>query len=90
MWTLPVTEIERLIAEDVPAGDLTTETLAITDRPARMIFSARGLMTVAGIEVAAQIVRACGAEVLSHLTSGTRRVSAHPAGDVVVPGLRVR
>lgn len=80
MWTLPVTEIERLIAEDVPAGDLTTETLAIADRPARMTFKARGAMTVAGVEVAAQIVRACGADVLSHLNSGARR----EAGDMLL------
>lgn len=80
MWTLPVTEIERLIAEDVPAGDLTTETLAIADQPARMTFKARGAMTVAGVEVAAQIVRSCGADVLSHLNSGARRA----AGDVLL------
>lgn len=80
MWTLPVTEIERLIAEDVPAGDLTTETLAIADQPARMTFKARGAMTVAGVEVAAQIVRSCGVDVLSHLNSGARRA----AGDVLL------
>lgn len=49
-------DIERLLAEDVPAGDLTTDALGIGALPGRMTFSARGGMVVAGVDVAARMM----------------------------------
>ena len=52
------TEIERLLAEDVPAGDLTTDALGIGHRTGRMTFAARHDMVLAGVEVAAKMMDA--------------------------------
>ena len=49
-------DIERLLAEDVPAGDLTTDALGIGDRPGRMTFAARHDMVLAGVEIAAKMM----------------------------------
>lgn len=49
-------EIDRLLAEDVPAGDLTTDALGIGDRSGRMTFTARYDMVLAGMEVAAKML----------------------------------
>ena len=51
-------EIERLLAEDVPAGDLTTEALGIGHHSGRMTFTARHDMVLAGVEVAAKMMDA--------------------------------
>ena len=53
-------ELEDFLREDVPMGDLTTEALAIGDRPARMMFTARGPMVVAGIDIAVGLIRVAG------------------------------
>lgn len=80
MWTLPRSEIERLLLEDVPAGDLTTEALGIADRKARMTFRARGEMTVAGIEVARDMMLA--SRLSCELRAGSGSNVA--AGDVLL------
>lgn len=70
MESLPIGEIERLIAEDAPFGDLTTEALAIGDFGGRLRFACRTETVLAGVEVAADVFRLAGAEVKILLRSG--------------------
>jgi molybdenum transport protein len=65
-------ELHRLIAEDCPYGDLTTQTLGIEKLPARLTFKARGPMTVAGIEEAARMFVLCEASASAKAQSGDR------------------
>jgi hypothetical protein len=62
MPCVPVSVLERLLAEDVPNGDLTTLSLGIGDRSGAMEFRARQAMTVAGSDVAADMIEHAGAE----------------------------
>ena len=54
MYRLPDDLLQRLLAEDLPHGDLTTHLLGIGARSAIMTFAARGAMVVACIEEAAR------------------------------------
>lgn len=54
-YTLPDHELERLLGEDVPAGDATTLALDIGDRPGRLDFRARYEMVVCGSEEARRL-----------------------------------
>ncbi len=56
-------ELAALLAEDVPYGDLTTETLRIGALPARLDFAARQPMIVCGVEEAARMFELAGARV---------------------------
>lgn len=78
MWTLPVSEIDRLIFEDAPGGDLTTECLGIGAQPGRFALAARDPMVLAGIEVAAQMMVRMGLEVQRHAASGDRLEPGDP------------
>ena len=49
-------ELERLLDDDVPHGDLTTEALGIGERPGVMRFVARDPMVLALAEDAAAII----------------------------------
>jgi len=64
-------ELHQLLAEDVPFGDLTTDSLGITAVPAQMRFYARDPMVVCGTEEAARLLQLCGATVQYWLPSGT-------------------
>ncbi|MBT3071013.1 ModD protein [Rhodomicrobium sp. Az07] len=77
---LPVSLIDSLLAEDTPDGDLTTLSLGIGGRPGRMMFRARNAMTVAGIEIAAAMIRRAGADAQIVVPSGTRA----KAGDLLL------
>lgn len=68
---LPQNELERLLYEDCPYGDLTSLALGLGDMPARMTFYARGTPVISVVEEAAAIVRLCGATVDRHVHSGT-------------------
>ncbi|MDQ5909719.1 MAG: putative pyrophosphorylase ModD [Pseudomonadota bacterium] len=59
--------LNRLLAEDVPFGDLTTESLDLTGRPGRLEFHARGAMTVCGAEEAVRLFMLAGA--MAHLVT---------------------
>ena len=61
---------DALLAEDAPGGDLTTELLGLCGRPGHIGFSARTAMTVAGVELAAAMLRRRGAAVTLHRRSG--------------------
>ncbi|MCB1768309.1 MAG: ModD protein [Candidatus Competibacteraceae bacterium] len=58
-----------LLAEDVPFGDLTTESLGLTGRPGQLEFRARGPMTVCGIEEAARLFELAGASARAIVSS---------------------
>lgn len=72
MWMIPDAEIDRLIEEDAPMGDLTTEALGIGHRSGRIAFVAREPLVAAGVEIAARILARCGVAATSHIASGDR------------------
>ena len=64
-------DLTRLLADDVPAGDLTTETLGIAAVPGRVEFRARGAMCVSGLEEARRLFELAGvAHCRIYATSG--------------------
>ncbi|WP_028534637.1 ModD protein [Paludibacterium yongneupense] len=62
--------LHALLQEDCPGGDLTTETLGIGKRAARLTFCAREAMTVCGSEEAARLFALNGARVDVRAESG--------------------
>ncbi|HXW70209.1 MAG TPA: ModD protein [Methylocella sp.] len=73
-WIPPVassSELERLLDDDVPFGDLTTEALGIGAAPGVMRFAARDPMVVALVENAAAIIELSGCRVEVFEPSGT-------------------
>ena len=56
-------ELSRLLQDDAPCGDLTTESLAIGAAKGRLDFTARAPMVVCGTEEAARLLSAEGREV---------------------------
>jgi molybdenum transport protein len=64
-------ELHRLLAEDVPFGDLTTESVGIAARPGTIRFFARDPMTACGVEEAVRMFQLCGAEAQPLAASGT-------------------
>ncbi len=75
---IPDRDIERIIEEDVPYGDLTTHLLGIGSRSGQIVFSTREETTVCCSEEAARIFEKCGATVSSCIPSGTRLQPAIP------------
>jgi molybdenum transport protein len=80
-------ELEELVADDTPYGDLTTYSLGIDHLPGQMEFLARGNMVVAEAESAAAMLEIAGCHVKlttssgSTLATGERILSAEgPAG----------
>lgn len=63
-------EVDRLCAEDVPHGDLTTAALAIGGRRGRMTLAARGEMVVCCVEEAEALLTRHGAAVSRTAASG--------------------
>ncbi len=63
-------ELSRLLRDDVPCGDLTTETSGIGQRAAHLEFRARQDMVVCAIEEAARLFTLSGAQVEVHVHSG--------------------
>ncbi len=71
-YTLPDHKLERLLGEDVPAGDATTFALDIGQRPGRIVFRARHAMTVCGSEEALRLGELRGLSRVGELAaSGT-------------------
>lgn len=79
MLALTNNEIEALLREDAPYGDLTSEALGVSGRAGTIQFAARAQMVVAAIDEAAAILRLAGVAV---------RWRA-PAGSVAAPGDRL-
>lgn len=65
-------ELERLLREDVPYGDLTTSALGIGALPGKISFAARAAMTVCGSEEAARMFERAGCRVRLFAPRGTR------------------
>lgn len=65
-------EVDRLLVEDVPFGDLTTAALGIGTRRGRMTFAARGEMVVCCVEEAEGLLQRQGANVVRSAASGDR------------------
>ena len=72
MPSLPPSFLDRLLAEDVPNGDLTTLALGIGGMPGAMEFRARSDMAVAGTEIAADMIARAGAEASVLMPSGSK------------------
>lgn len=68
-------EIDRLIEDDLPYGDLTTRLLALGDQPGGISFTARDPQTVSGIDEAARIFTRLGATMDFAIASGTEAPS---------------
>ena len=64
-------ELEQLLADDVPYGDLTTDALGIGAVDGLMEFKARDRMVLALAEDAAAIIELAGGRVELHASSGT-------------------
>lgn len=71
-------DLERLLLDDVPYGDLTTEALGIGDAAGEMRFSVRDPMIVALIEEAAALIEMAGCRVELKARSGDRLPSGAP------------
>ncbi len=71
MIVLSDSALDALLAQDVPYGDLTTDSLGIADQPARMSFAARAAMVLAGSEEAARLVEKAGGRVTRVSPNGT-------------------
>ncbi|BCS55284.1 ModD protein [Geobacter sp. SVR] len=69
--TLPASDIERFIEEDLPYGDLTTHLLNIGSREGCITFATRHETTLCCTEEAAQVLSRCGARLTSCMPSGT-------------------
>lgn len=65
-------ELAQLLTDDVPCGDLTTETSGIGLQTARLEFRARQQMVVCAIEEAARLFALGGAEAEARVISGQR------------------
>jgi molybdenum transport protein len=78
--TLSDVELIRLLDDDVPCGDLTTETLGIGDLPGRLRFSARQPMTICAVEEAARLFVLAGATARVLQPSG----AALAAGEIML------
>ncbi len=72
--------LRRLLAEDVPYGDLTTGLLGIGGQPGRMVFFARAAMVACATEEAARLCELGGARLFGDVV---------PSGTPVVAGTRL-
>ncbi|WP_374481619.1 ModD protein [Zoogloea sp.] len=70
-FNLPDATLLALLADDVSCGDLTTESLGIGMREGRVVFRARGAMTVCGSEEAARLFQLAGARARLWVPSGS-------------------
>ncbi len=64
------TNLEALIADDVPYGDLTTEAIGIGDAPGELAMTARDAMVAAEVESAAALLELAGCRVALAARSG--------------------
>lgn len=70
--------LHRLLAEDCPFGDLTTESLGIAGCGGEVRFCARDPMTVCGSEEAARLFVLCGASAEVLAPSGSQAAPGTP------------
>jgi molybdenum transport protein len=81
-WPAPTiasrAELENLLADDVPYGDLTTDALGIGGAAGMMQFTARDTMVLALVEDAAAIIELAGCRVELFASSGTMLEQGSP------------
>ena len=65
-------ELDRLLEDDAPVGDMTTELLGIDHEPCSLLMTARQLMVVSGVEEVVRLYQKVGVEVVEAVDSGTR------------------
>ncbi|SDH46834.1 ModD protein [Roseospirillum parvum] len=70
--------LERLLAEDLPLGDLTTRALGIGRRPGRLSMAARDPLVLAGLDPAARLFGLLGAHVERRAMDGDRLAPGDP------------
>lgn len=78
MQAVTTADLERLLDDDVPYGDLTTEALGIGGLAGVMEFTARDPMVLALAEDAAALLRLSGCEVELIAASGDRLTAGAP------------
>jgi molybdenum transport protein len=71
-------ELEQLLLDDVPHGDLTTDALGIGVTAGSMRFTARDTMVLALVEDAAAIIELAGCRVELHTSSGSALEQGSP------------
>ena len=64
-------QLQALLEDDVPCGDLTTQALGIGAQPAQLAFSARQAMTLCATEEAVRLFELAGAQARLVACSGT-------------------
>lgn len=80
-YTLPDSELERLLDEDVPCGDATTFSLGIGDQPGRLVFRARQAMVVCASEEARRMGELHGLRSIGSVVASGSRLAA---GDTIL------
>ena len=80
-YTLPESELERLLAEDAPCGDATTFALGIGDRPGRLVFRARQAMVACASEEARRMGELHGLHSVGEFVPSGSRLAA---GDTIL------
>jgi molybdenum transport protein len=70
--------LERLLCDDAPHGDLTTDLLGLAARPGLMHFTARNDMVVALVNEAATIIEMAGAQVAVFCQEGQKLEAGAP------------
>lgn len=92
---LPDSTLQAWLSEDVPFGDLTTQSLGIGDEPGQMRFAARNAMVLALAPEAARILELAGASVRleagdgSHLAAGDTILVAKGPAAALLAGWKV-
>jgi molybdenum transport protein len=79
-------ELEQLLMDDAPYGDLTTDALGIGNAPGLMQFTARDRMTLALAEDAAAIIELAGCQVELLASSGSTLEPGMPILSARGPG----
>ncbi|NTV70371.1 MAG: ModD protein [Azonexaceae bacterium] len=75
-YTLPDSELIRLLDEDVPCGDATTFALGIGDQPGRLVFRARQAMVVCASEEARRMGELHGLRCVGNMVASGSRLAA--------------
>ncbi|MDA8232974.1 MAG: ModD protein [Magnetospirillum sp.] len=88
-------DLDRLIREDVPYGDLTTRSLALSGQPAEIVFRAGAALVACSTEEAARIMTRLGCVATLAVASGVsvatgeELLSARGPADAVLAGWKV-
>jgi molybdenum transport protein len=80
-YCLSDTELEALLYDDAPCGDATTQALGIGGQPGRMVFRARGDMTLCGAEEALRMGHLRGLQPAGPVRASGERLAA---GEVIL------